>query len=151
MLIDLLSDRSAKYVVYEAFGHIKDERAFKALLDALHEQDNSRYYAIKSLGKLRDRRAIKPLLKIVGESFGNYYDVEGALKGYNDSEMINILVKALKDDDSDIRKGALVMVGRFGSKKEIEKIKPFLDDKDPQIKLSAEYAIREINRSVLSH
>jgi HEAT repeat protein len=151
LLIDLLSDRSAKYGVIEAFGHIKDERAFKSLLDTLHERDHSRLYAIKSLGMLRDKRAIKPLLKIVGERFGDFFFVEDALKEYNDSEMVNILVDALKDDSPDIRKGALVMLGRFGDKKEIDKIKPFLTDKDPQIKLSAKFAISQINRSVPVH
>lgn len=100
--------------------------------------------AIGSLGKRKDRRAIKPLLKLAGRITGSHLMVKRALDEYKDPEMVDILINSLSDEDIEIKKGAIILLGKFEDKKAIEPLNSFLENHDLQVRNFARSAIYDI-------
>jgi HEAT repeat protein len=147
-----LEDKNLKNITIYAIGNINDDRAFKILIDSLNSRDYSFVeMAIGSLGKRKDRRAIKPLLKLVGRDTGSHLIVKRALDEYKDPEMVDILISLLSDEDIEIKRGAIIVLGKFEDKKAVEPLNSLLENHDLQVRNFARNAIYDITISISSN
>lgn len=151
VLKSYLEDNNLKHITISAIGNIKDDRALQILIESLNSRDYSLMdRAIGSLGKRKDRRAIKPLLKLVGRDTGRHLMVKRALDEYKDPEMVDILINSLSDEDIEIKKGAIIILGKLEDKKAIEPLNSFLENHDSHVRSFARSAIYDITTSPYS-
>lgn len=105
--------------------------------------------AISALGEVQDDRAIPALLKVVGgEPQGSYaQEVKRSLDAYKNPRMGDIIIRYLGDDNKDIKRGAIVMLGEYREKKAIEPLQRLTNDPDQQIRDAAKDVLVKIKAS----
>lgn len=144
----LLNDKQFPLnLIIDVLAGIKDDRATAILIEFLNSSEFSVVnLTILSLLKQKNMSAVKPMVKTVGRNSVYAHNVNETLKGYNDPKMVNIIIGYLKDNDLEVRKGAVRLVDRFGDKKVIEHLKVLLED--PDVKMEALSAISRIETSL---
>jgi len=133
-------DWQVREVAIDGLGQIGSP-AVELLVKLLRDWD-VRKYAIAALGKIRDERVLDPLmLQLRNDEFKD--DAVNALVELGEPALSR-LIKALKDKDENVRKQAVLALGRI---KHIEAIDPLIDmlaDSDWFTRLTAAAALEAI-------
>jgi len=133
-------DWQVREVAIEALGMVGSP-AVELLIKQLRDWD-IRKYAIKALGKIRDERVLEPLIaQLRSDEFKE--DATDALVELGQPAM-ETLVKALKDKDENVRKQAVIALGRIQDPAAIDALIEMLQDRDWFTRLTAAAALEKI-------
>lgn len=133
-------DWQVREVAIEAMGHVGSP-AVETLLKLLRDWE-VRKYAIAALGKIRDERVLDPLmLQLRNDEFKD--DAIDALVALG-APSVEKLIAALRDKDENVRKCAVLALGRIKSNEAIDPLIQMLSDKDWFTRLTAAAALESI-------
>jgi HEAT repeat protein len=133
-------DWQVREVAIEAMGHVGSP-AVEILLKLLRDWD-VRKYAITALGKIRDERVLDPLmLQLRNDEFKD--DAINALVELGEPSVPKFIA-ALKDKDENVRKSAVLGLGRIKNSEAIDPLIEMLGDKDWFTRLTAAAALESI-------
>ena len=133
-------DWQVREVAIEAMGQVGSP-AVETLLKLLRDWE-VRKYAIAALGKIRDERVLDPLmLQLRNDEFKD--DAIDALVQLGEPS-IEKLIGALHDKDENVRKCAVLALGRIKSGEAIDPLIEMLGDKDWFTRLTAAAALESI-------
>lgn len=133
-------DWQVREVAIEAMGHVGSP-AVETLLKLLRDWD-VRKYAILALGKIRDERVLDPLmLQLRNDEFKD--DAINALVELGEPAVPKFIA-ALKDKDENVRKSAVLGLGRIKNTEAIDPLIEMLADKDWFTRLTAAAALESI-------
>ncbi len=133
-------DWQVREVAIEAMGQIGSP-AVETLLKLLRDWD-VRKYAILALGKIRDERVLDPLmLQLRNDEFKD--DAINALVELGEPAVPKFIA-ALKDKDENVRKSAVLGLGRIKNSEAIDPLIQMLADKDWFTRLTAAAALESI-------
>ena len=127
-------------------GEIRAIRAFPALVRALDDLDDEvRAKSAASLGKLGDRRAVTYLLDHLLTDPAPFVRarIAGALGQFNETEVIDTLVRALGDPAWWVRMRSVEALEQIGPIAE-GPLMLALDDSDPEIRIRAAVALERL-------
>lgn len=147
--------KSAAYVL----GEIGDKRAVEPLIYTLKDKSKwdrgsvsaarVRASAAAALGKIGDKRAVEPLIDAVNNDEGVSRSAARALGNLDVDdkrvvELVELLIKALSDKDSNIRESAAAALGEIGDKRAVEPLIDALNDENLNMRRSTATALGEI-------
>ncbi len=133
-------DWQVREVAIDAMGQVGSP-AVETLLKLLRDWE-VRKYAILALGKIRDERVLDPLvLQLRNDEFKD--DAVDALVALGEPS-VEKLVGALRDKDENVRKCAVLALGRIKSGEAIDPLITMLGDKDWFTRLTAAAALESI-------
>ncbi len=133
-------DWQVREVAIEAMGQVGSP-AVEMLLKLLRDWE-VRKYAIAALGKIRDERVLDPLmLQLRNDEFKD--DAINALVELG-QPAVERLVTALRDKDENVRKSAVLALGRIKSGEAIDPLIEMLGDQDWFTRLTAAAALESI-------
>jgi HEAT repeat protein len=133
-------DWQVREVAIEAMGQVGSP-AVETLLKLLRDWE-VRKYAIAALGKIRDERVLDPLmLQLRNDEFKD--DAIDALVVLGEPS-VERLISALRDKDENVRKCAVLALGRIKSGEAIDPLIGMLGDKDWFTRLTAAAALESI-------
>ncbi|MFO0707665.1 MAG: HEAT repeat domain-containing protein [Nitrospira sp.] len=133
-------DWQVREVAIEALGHVGSP-AVDTLIKLLRDWD-VRKYAIGALGKIRDERVLDPLMQqLKNDEFKD--DAINALVELGEPSVPR-LIAALKDKDENVRKSAVLGLGRIKAGEAIDPLIAMLQDKDWFTRLTAAAALESI-------
>jgi HEAT repeat protein len=133
-------DWQVREVAIDALGQIGSPAVDK-LIKLLRDWD-VRKYAILALGKIRDERVLDPLMhQLRNEEFKD--DATNALVELG-QPAVPRLIEALKDKDDNVRKQAVLALGRIKQTEAIDPLIAMLADKDWYTRLTAAAALEAI-------
>lgn len=133
-------DWQVREVAIEAMGQL-GSLAVETLLKLLRDWDVRRG-AIAALGKIRDERVLDPLmLQLRNDEFKD--DAVDALVALGEPSVVR-LIGALRDKDENVRKCAVLALGRIKSNEAIDPLITMLGDKDWFTRLTAAAALESI-------
>lgn len=133
-------DWQVREVAIEAMGHVGSP-AVETLLKLLRDWD-VRKYAILALGKIRDERVLDPLMQqLRNDEFKD--DAINALVELGEPAVPKFIA-ALKDKDENVRKSAVLGLGRIKNAEAIDPLIEMLADKDWFTRLTAAAALESI-------
>jgi HEAT repeat protein len=133
-------DWQVREVAIEALGQVGSP-AVETLLKLLRDWE-VRKYAIAALGKIRDERVLEPLmLQLRNDEFKD--DAVDALVELG-GPCVPRLISALKDKDENVRKCAVLALGRIKDLDAIDPLIEMLGDKDWFTRLTASAALESI-------
>lgn len=133
-------DWQVREVAIDALGQIGSP-AVEQLIKLLRDWD-VRKYAIIALGKIRDERVLDPLMhQLRNEEFKEY--ATNALVEVG-QPAVPRLIDALKDKDDNVRKQAVLALGRIKQPEAIDPLIAMLTDNDWYTRLTAAAALEAI-------
>jgi HEAT repeat protein len=133
-------DWQVREVAIDALGQIGSP-AVEKLIKLLRDWD-VRKYAIIALGKIRDERVLDPLMQqLRNEEFKEY--ATNALVEVG-QPAVPRLIEALKDKDDNVRKEAVLALGRIKQPEAVDSLIGMLADKDWYTRLTAAAALEAI-------
>jgi HEAT repeat protein len=133
-------DWQVREVAIEAMGQVGSP-AVEMLIKLLRDWE-VRKYAIAALGKIRDERVLDPLmLQLRNDEFKD--DAVDALVALGEPA-VERLIGALRDKDENVRKCAILALGRIKSREAIDPLIAMLGDKDWFTRLTAAAALESI-------
>lgn len=133
-------DWQVREVAIEALGQVGSP-AVETLLKLLRDWD-VRKYAILALGKIRDERVLDPLMhQLRNDEFKD--DAINALVELGEPAVAR-LITALKDKDENVRKSAVLALGRIKNSEAIDPLINMLSDTDWFTRLTAAAALESI-------
>ncbi|MDF0676336.1 MAG: HEAT repeat domain-containing protein [Nitrospira sp.] len=133
-------DWQVREVAIEAMGQL-GSLAVETLLKLLRDWDVRRS-AIAALGKIRDERVLDPLmLQLRNDEFKD--DAVDALVALGEPSVVR-LIGTLRDKDENVRKCAVLALGRIKSSEAIDPLITMLGDKDWFTRLTAAAALESI-------
>ncbi|OQW48786.1 MAG: hypothetical protein A4C66_06020 [Nitrospira sp. HN-bin3] len=133
-------DWQVREVAIEAMGQVGSP-AVETLLKLLRDWE-VRKYAIAALGKIRDERVLDPLmLQLRHDEFKD--DAIDALVALG-APSVEKLIPALRDKDENVRKCAVIALGRIKHSEAIDPLIQMLSDKDWFTRLTAAAALESI-------
>jgi HEAT repeat protein len=133
-------DWQVREVAIEALGQVGSP-AVEMLLKLLRDWE-VRKYAILALGKIRDERVLDPLmLQLRNDEFKD--DAVNALVELGEPSVPK-LIAALRDKDENVRKSAVLALGRIKNGDAIDPLIEMLGDKDWFTRLTAAAALESI-------
>ena len=133
-------DWQVREVAIEAMGQVGSP-AVDMLLKLLRDWE-VRKYAILALGRIRDERVLDPLmLQLRNDEFKD--DAIHALVELGEPS-VKKLIGALRDKDENVRKSAVLALGRIKSSDAITPLIDMLSDKDWFTRLTAAAALESI-------
>ncbi|MGH7147338.1 MAG: HEAT repeat domain-containing protein [Nitrospiraceae bacterium] len=133
-------DWQVREVAIDGLGQIGSP-AVELLIKLLRDWD-VRKYAIAALGKIRDERVLDPLmLQLRNDEFKD--DAVNALVELG-RPTLSRLIKALKDKDENVRKQAVLALGRIKDGEAIDPLIDMLADSDWFTRLTAAAALEAI-------
>ncbi len=133
-------DWQVREVAIEAMGQVGSP-AVEMLLKLLRDWE-VRKYAILALGRIRDERVLDPLmLQLRNDEFKD--DAIQALVELGEPS-VEKLIGALRDKDENVRKSAVLALGRIKSSDAITPLIDMLSDKDWFTRLTAAAALESI-------
>jgi len=133
-------DWQVREVAVEALGQVGSP-AVELLVKLLRDWD-VRKYAILALGKIRDERVLDPLMtQLRNDEFK-----DDAISALADLGMPAVprLVAALRDKDENVRKSAVLALGRIKSGEAVDPLIEMTKDQDWFIRLTAAAALEAI-------
>jgi HEAT repeat protein len=140
------SQHPARAWAANILGEVRATRAFPALVRALDDLDDEvRAKAAASLGKLGDHRAVTYLLDHLLTDPAPFVRarIAGALGQFNDTEVIDTLVRALGDPAWWVRMRSVEALEPIGAVSE-GPLMLALDDTDPEIRIRAAVALERL-------
>ncbi len=140
------SQHPARAWAANILGEVRATRAFPALVRALDDLDDEvRAKAAASLGKLGDHRAVTYLLDHLLTDPAPFVRarIAGALGQFNDTEVIDTLVRALGDPAWWVRMRSVEALEQIGAVSE-GPLMLALDDTDPEIRIRAAVALERL-------
>lgn len=152
----LARDKSpiVRWVAACALGTLGDSRAVAPLVAALHDEDRSVHRAAaETLGALRDPRAVEPLLALlktekISALRGAAIDALGVLR---DARAVEPLVDVIKQQrfngDQPTSTSAALALRAIGEPRAVELLFAAVDDRDPQVRSSAAFALGILDAS----
>src|SRR5574341_1006772 len=133
-------DWQVREVAIDALGQVGSPAVDK-LIKLLRDWDVRRY-ALAALGKIRDERVLDPLMQYLrNEEFKDH--AANALVELG-QPAVPRLIEALKDKDENVRKQAVVALGRIKQAEAIDPLIAMLADKDWYTRLTAAAALEAI-------
>ena len=133
-------DWQVREVAIEAMGQVGSP-AVETLLKLLRDWE-VRKYAILALGKIRDERVLDPLMRqLRNDEFKD--DAIHALVELGEPA-VEKLIEALRDKDENVRKSAVLALGRIKSGDAITPLINMLSDQDWFTRLTAAAALESI-------
>ncbi len=133
-------DWQVREAAIEALGQVGSP-AVEGLIKQLRDWD-IRKYVIRALGKIKDERVLDPLVaQLRNDEF--LEDATDALVELGEPA-IEKLVAALRDKNENIRKQAVIALGRIKSDRAFDPLVEMLQDKDWYIRLTAAAALEKI-------
>jgi HEAT repeat protein len=133
-------DWQVREAAIEALGAVGSP-AVDALLRQLRDWDIRRA-AIRALGKVRDERVLEPLIgQLRSDEF--LEEAKEALVELGEPA-VERLVEALRDKDENVRKQAVIVLGRIKATSAIDPLIEMLKDKDWFVRLTAAAALEQI-------
>lgn len=133
-------DWQVREVAIEAMGHVGSP-AVEMLIRLLRDWD-VRKYAILALGKIRDERVLDPLMhQLRNDEFRD--DAINALVELGEPSVPRFIA-ALKDRDENVRKAAVLGLGRIKNSEAIDPLIDMLGDNDWFTRLTAAAALESI-------
>lgn len=133
-------DWQVREVAIEAMGQVGSP-AVETLIKLLRDWE-VRKYAIAALGKIRDERVLDPLmLQLRNDEFKD--DAVDALVALGEPS-VERLIGALRDKDENVRKCAVLALGRIKSSEAVDGLIAMLNDKDWFTRLTAAAALESI-------
>ena len=133
-------DWQVREVAIEAMGQVGSP-AVETLLKLLRDWE-VRKYAILALGRIRDERVLDPLmLQLRSDEFKD--DAINALVELGEPSVPK-LIAALRDKDENVRKSAVLALGRIKNSEAITPLIEMLKDKDWFTRLTAAAALESI-------
>lgn len=133
-------DWQVREVAIDALGQVGSPAVDK-LIKLLRDWDVRRY-ALAALGKIRDERVLDPLMQYLrNEEFKDH--AANALVELG-QPAVPRLIEALKDKDENVRKQAVVALGRIKQAEAIDPLIGMLADKDWYTRLTAAAALEAI-------
>jgi HEAT repeat protein len=133
-------DWQVREVAIEGLGQIGSP-AVELLIKLLRDWD-VRKYAIAALGKIRDERVLDPLmLQLKNDEFKD--DALNALVELGEPA-VSRLVNAMKDKDENVRRQAVLALGRIKHAKAIDPLIDMLSDSDWFTRLTSAAALEAI-------
>jgi HEAT repeat protein len=133
-------DWQVREVAVEAMGQVGSP-AVDLLIRLLRDWD-VRKYAILALGKIRDERVLDPLMtQLRNDEFKD--DAINALVELG-APAVSRLIAALRDKDENVRKSAVLALGRIKSGDAIDPLIDMMGDKDWFTRLTAAAALESI-------
>ena len=133
-------DWQVREVAIEGLGQVGSP-AVETLLKLLRDWE-VRKYAIAALGKIRDERVLDPLmLQLRNDEFKD--DAIDALVALGEPS-VEKLIGALRDKDENVRKCAVLALGRIKSSQAIDPLITMLGDSDWFTRLTAAAALESI-------
>lgn len=133
-------DWQVREVAIEAMGQVGSP-AVETLLKLLRDWE-VRKYAIAALGKIRDERVLDPLmLQLRNDEFKD--DAINALVELG-RPAVEKLIAALRDKDENVRKSAVLALGRIKNGEAIDPLIEMLGDQDWFTRLTAAAALESI-------
>jgi len=148
-LIELLKSRDewTRQLAAEALGKIKDLRATEPLMLTLKNDTlpKIRSQAAIALGGIKDERAAHTL------TYSSQHDQDGTVR-YEAIKALGVLegvssepfIRALKDENSWVRKHAAEILGELGDQSAIKPLKALLRDEDVGISMEAHTALSKL-------
>lgn len=148
------SDLNVRQRAIQALRKIRDKRAGDALLKTLVADKNNtvRWFAAYFFRETKDKSKVPALLKIANNYKYSASIREGAihaLGGIGDPRAKAVIIKALKDKDTELRARAVVALGELGSQKTIQITIPMLKDKERKVRLYTVLALSDYKNPVV--
>jgi HEAT repeat protein len=146
-LLEQAEDEDIAKVASEALAKIGTSAIDS--LSKLLDEEHSRLLAARSLAVIRKPQIIEPLLKVVKDINPEVrLSAIEALSSFHDDRIDNILIDALTDTATPVRKEAAIALGMRAEKSDklnsIELIKPLLYDLNPEVCRQAAIALGRI-------
>lgn len=117
--------------------------AVEPLIAALNNKDSSvRNKAVLALGKIKDDRAVEALIMTLKDEYRRF-TVIGALKTSGELA-VGPLIIALTNEDSLVREGAAIALGKIEDKRAIEPLIDILKDESPTVRKWGALALGDI-------
>jgi len=85
------------------------------------------------LGEIGDKEAIEPLIKLYNYKSDIVIDALAKIN-IHDENLFKLFIKSLKNEKSDTRKNAVIILEKIGNKDAIKPLIVCLDDKDPEVR-----------------
>jgi HEAT repeat protein len=138
------ANRSVRYRAVAALGRMKEVRAVQPLIIRLKDEDEDvRAQAAEALANIREPRAIEPLVATLGDQSWVRVHAEEALAHYG-KPAVEPLIKALKEDNPNVRASAAKVLGRIKDPRAINPLMVALMDKDENVRMWAAAAFRQM-------
>ena len=127
------SDKDIRFWAIDALGQLHSKGATSTLIKILSGSEAELACAAASaLGKIHSRRAISPLLRVLNSDNNNLVsNAIFALGELGEPKIVDLIVTDfLYNEDSDIKRTAVRVLGTLGNESHIELLLPFLEDKN---------------------
>ena len=134
-------DWQVREVAIEALGNIGSP-AVEGLIRLLRDWDIRRY-ALTALGKIKDERVLDPLIAHLKSDEFHEHATDALVE--LGEPAVERLLACLKDKDENVRKQAVIALGRIKDPSALDGLIDMLQDKDWFTRLSAAAAIEEIH------
>jgi len=142
-----LDDRLA---IIDALGKIGDDRAADALGKYIKDEDQEiRYSVVTNLGLLHSHKTIEKLIEGLDDS--SNYVRKAALKALTDNmdliatvkdiRVVDPVVRAVKDNNSNVRRIAVSILGRIHNAQVVAPLISALNDEDADVRKAATVAL----------
>lgn len=142
-------DYAVRENVAESLGILKDETAILPLLNLLESEDIDGVlgYLARALGRLNVEQAILPLIRKMNQVVVERANMDILLSlQHLCSLSIAPLLEALEDEEKQIRKNAIQILGLLGSKAEPH-LNKALNDENEEVRKEASEALKRLRRN----
>jgi HEAT repeat protein len=151
-LLEAMKDADKKLCASaaQALSTLGATKAVEPLIKALKEKDEVfRSAAAKALGDIADQSSVSALEKIFKEEKGNpqIWSAYALVKIKNNKDALDFLIKALKEEDTGIRRSAAQALGAIENKTAINPLVEILKDDDSKVRSSAIEALGKIENA----
>lgn len=139
MLVEKIStaDADLRRRIVRTFGIIKAPASVPALLNALHDTDNSvRDLAAWALGEIEDRNAFEPLLALLGDPTmeARYSLAAWALGKLKAHDATGVITEFLKSPHPHVRWRAALTLGILRDRRAVGPLTAAIHDADPDVR-----------------
>lgn len=144
-------DLDTRLAIIDALGKIGDDTAAPAIARFIKDDDQEiRYAVVENLGKLRSRKTLESL--ILGLDDSSQYVRRAALKALTDNmdlisnikdiRVVQPIIRAVKDNNSNVRKVAVTILGRINNMQVVAHLISALNDVDAEVRDAATQALK---------
>ena len=145
-----VNDLDTRLAIIDALGQIGDDRAAPALGRFIKDPEQEiRYAVVTNLGLLRSKKTIEKLIEGLDDS--SNYVRRAALKSLTDNldlisqikdiRQVEPVVRAVKDNNSNVRKIAVSILGRINNAQVVAPLIEALNDVDAEVREAATVAL----------
>ena len=137
-----------KSLAAHSLGEIKDKRAVLPLIDNLKDKNpNLRNEIVFALCELKDKRAVEPLMEIIKQDpttieYREKINLANVMAYFGEKRAVKPIIGFLKFKDGDIRKYAIIALGKLGDPSAI----PYLERIPSDIENEARLVTLEVEK-----